>query len=240
MTNGLFKGLRLHEVHGDLLRNIKSIRRSQELFDDLSDDPVDWEVAKAAEAAVKPRWYGDQPVIHRPFQQARYFNAIRFPFERWAETRYSDGRFGVWYAADQLATTVYETVYHWLRFLDAAGIGNHERDIVGERRVYRVRCDAALLDLRPEVERFPALIDPRDYSFTQSVGRRIHREGHPGLVTRSARCEGEVYAVFRERVLSQPRNHCELTYLIKPNTNAVRVERQRARRWMSVPFGDVR
>jgi hypothetical protein len=171
VSEDLFDGLALQPVNGDLLRNIKSIRQTQELFDDLSTEPADWEAAKQAELAAKPL-----------VERARYFNAIRFPFENWARSRYSDGNWGVWYGADDLSVTIYETVYHWLRLLRAAGLAEHERDITGERRVYKVRCEAALLDLRPRVRGFPALVDGEDYSFTQDVGRRIHREGHPGLV----------------------------------------------------------
>jgi hypothetical protein len=39
------------ELHRDLVRNIPGIRRSQDLFDDPSDDPNDWNVAVAAESA---------------------------------------------------------------------------------------------------------------------------------------------------------------------------------------------
>ena len=234
MSGDLFEGLPLQTVNGDVLRNIKSIRRTQELFDDLSSDPRDWEVAKQVELAAKPQVYTDQPVLRRPFERARYFNAIRFPFENWARSRYSDGNWGVWYGAGELKVTVHETVHHWLRFLRAAGMAGHERDIVGDRRVYKVRCDAALLDLRTRVHSFPALVDKDDYAYTQDVGRRIHREGHPGLVSCSARTQGDVYAVFREQVLSDPRNHCELTYILRPGADRVRVERQRGRGLMAV------
>jgi 4-hydroxy-2-oxoheptanedioate aldolase len=36
------------DFHDDLVRNIPGIRRSQHLFDDLSSDPSDWEIAVAA------------------------------------------------------------------------------------------------------------------------------------------------------------------------------------------------
>lgn len=52
-----FAGLPLADVHQDLARNIKSIRVSQDLFDDLSDDPADWEIAQQHELATKPHTY---------------------------------------------------------------------------------------------------------------------------------------------------------------------------------------
>ena len=37
------------DFHADLVRNIPGIRASQDLFDDLSSEPTDWEIAIAAE-----------------------------------------------------------------------------------------------------------------------------------------------------------------------------------------------
>ena len=67
-----------------------------------------------------------------------------------------------------------------------------------------VRCNAALVDLRPRVASFPALVDPENVRCTQPIGARLKTEGHPGLATRFARCEGDVYAVLNPNVLSAP------------------------------------
>ena len=58
-----FAGLPLADVHQDLARNIKSIRISQNLFDDLSDDPADWEIAQQHELATKPHTYESPTTI---------------------------------------------------------------------------------------------------------------------------------------------------------------------------------
>jgi len=222
----LFGQLTLHDFHGDALRNIKSIRETQDLYDDLSADRQDWPAAIAAELAVKPP-YSKPTIIERPFEETVYYNAIEYPFTSWIESRYSDGHFGVWYGADTLETTVYETVYHWRRLLDAAeAFAQHDRPIVGERRVFRVRSDAALLDFRARIADFPSLVTPNDYRFAQEVGRRVHHEGHPGIVTQSAHCAGEVLAIFRKEVLSNPRNFCDLTYRLDTASGKVMVERQ--------------
>ncbi|MFI5304947.1 MAG: RES family NAD+ phosphorylase [Nitrospiria bacterium] len=222
----LFAGLTLNDVHADLLRNIKTIRVTQDLYDDLSSDSRDWQTAIAAELAVKPE-FATPTIIERPFDEILYFDSIEFPFKNWMESRYSDGHFGVWYSAEKLETTIYETVHHWRRLLDASeGFNQYEHPIIGERRVFRVRCDAALLDFLPRIADFPSLIAPNDYSYTQEVGRRVHREGQPGILTRSARCDGKVFAIFRKEVLSNPRNYCDLTYKLIPASGKVTVERQ--------------
>ncbi len=223
MIENVFASLALAETHRDLIRNIVSLRVSQDLFDDLSPDPAARQSAINLELATKPPLFvSPQPIIDRPFEEAAWNDAIGYPFKHWTRTRYSDGSFGVWYGADSIETSIHETVHHWRSGL-LADAGFLQPGIRMERRIYAVRCDAALVDLRPAVPVFPALVDPADYSLTQQIGARLHREGHPGLVTQSARCSGDVYAVLNPRVLSQPRQTCHLSYTTTPQ--GVEVER---------------
>lgn len=212
MIENVFATLALAETHRDLTRNIVSLRVSQDLFDDLSPDPGTRQSALNLELATKPPLFvSPQPIIDRPFEEAAWTDAIDYPFKHWARSRYSDNTFGVWYGADSIETSIHETVYHWRNHL-LTDAGWLQPGIRIDRKVFNVRCDAALVDLRPAVPAFPALVDPADYSLTQQVGARLHREGHPGLVTQSARCLGDVYAVLNPRVLSHPRQECFLTY----------------------------
>jgi len=187
----LFESLRLTDVHQNLARNIVSIRHSQDLFDDLSTDPRDQEVAIQHELATKPWPYQSKvPVIDRPFEAADWIEAVAYPFQppNWSRSRFSDGSFGIWYGADQVETTVFETVWHWRQGL-LADAGFDREGVRMERKVYLVRCDAALVDFRPEIDRLPALVHLADYGLTQQAGQRLHKEGFPGLASRSARCE---------------------------------------------------
>ncbi|MEO8409556.1 MAG: RES family NAD+ phosphorylase [Propionivibrio sp.] len=236
MIDDVFAQVGLAEVHDDLLRNIVSLRVSQDLFDDLSDDANDWHSAINLELSTKPSFFASpQPIIDRPYEEALWNDAINYPFKHWQRSRYSDGSFGVWYGADTVDTTVFETAYHWRQgFLRDAGLTSPgDTGIRIERTVYRVRCDAALVDLRPVVDRVPALIAPHDYTLTQQVGARLHREGHPGLVTRSARCSGDVYPVLNPVLLSLPRQLCHLTYAT--TASGVTVEREPGVVWFAIP-----
>ena len=106
----LFSKVLLEDVHRDVLRNIVSVRVSQDLFDDLSENPDDWVRAQQVEDEVKPPPYQSRtPIIHRPFEDAKWFNAIAWPFKHWQASRFSDGSFGVWYGCDSVTTSVYET-----------------------------------------------------------------------------------------------------------------------------------
>lgn len=229
--DAIFSAIRIADTHQDLFRNIISLRKSENLFDDLSDDPADWAAAIAVEMAAKPATFrSETPIIHRPFEEAAWDEAIGYPFREWTKSRYSGGTFGVWYGGDTLDTTVFETVYHWQNGL-LADAGFRDPGVSVERRVYLARCDAALIDVRDAVSTYPALVS-NDYTVTQQIGGRLHREGHPGLVIQSARCSGEVYAILNPAVLSNPRQHCYLTYTA--TENGVDVERSPGEVWLSI------
>jgi hypothetical protein len=133
-------------------------------------------------------------------------------------------------------TTVYETVHHWrYSFLADAGfddlVTRGTRDsITGERKMYWVRYDAALLDLRARAAEYPDLVHPTRYHFTQQIGARLHRESHPGFVTPSARCEGENYGGLNRNVLSSP--PCLLFPEVPADPGGVVVEREAGQTWM--------
>jgi len=233
--DGLFNGLTTTNFKHDAHRNIVSLRESQNLYDDLTDSSQGWQAAIDLELTVKPHTYiSNQPIINRPFEESKINEAIEYPFEHWSKTRYSDGSFGVWYGTDSLETGIHETVYHWhSRLLMDAGW--HKLDNVFiERKVFLVRCDALLLDFIPKLKIYPALIDSSDYHFTQQVGARIHHEGHPGLISNSARCEGVIYAIFNQRVLTDPRHLCYLNY--QTQSGSVIIEREPGIELLKIPI----
>ncbi len=234
-----FSSLAVVDTHRDLRRNIVSLRESRNLFDDLSDDPAEQALAQQVEGAVKPlQYHSPTPVIHRPFEEAAWFNAIGWPFQHWQSSRYSDGSFGVWYGADTVLATVYETAYHWYHSLLLDAEGFTREAVAIERKVYNVACRALILDLRPRVEEFPALLHRTDYAFTQQVGARLQREGHPGLVAPSVRYpEGLSYVVFNHAVLSNPRVNCMLTYRLE--RGHVLVEKRPGVTWRRIRVADL-
>jgi hypothetical protein len=218
------------DYRGDLVRNIKGIRVSQDLFDDLAADAADRAVAIGAESAT--RIASPVPLISRPFD---YGTVITYPFvpHNWQATRYSDGlSYGVWYGALALETTVYETLYHWHRFVtDSFSI---DRQIVGERRVFQVRCEAILIDLSDKRAAEPRLIDRRDYTFTQALGRYLWQRAQSGLLAPAARTAGTIAAILRPEVLSDVRDVCFLTYRINPKTDVATVERTPGETWLRI------
>ncbi len=229
--NSLFAHLALADTHQDVARNIVSLLQSQDLFDDLTDDPAEWLLAQKVEDEIKPPPYRSRtPVIDRPFEDAEWFNAIIWPFKHWQTSRFSDGTYGVWYGSDSVETTVYESAYHWYRGL-LSDAGFERTTVVAERKVYSVACNAALLDFRKSAEDYPDLLHPSDYAYCQSVGSRIHREGHPGLLTQSVRRPaGTNVAIFNADILSNPRHNCQLTYRLEGDQ--IMVEKQSGVEWV--------
>jgi hypothetical protein len=229
----VFEGLvrEVVDYRGDLVRNIKGIRVSQDLFDDLArpgkEQRADLDVAIAAESAT--RIPSPAPLITRPFD---YGTVITYPFapHNWHATRYSDGlEYGVWYGALEIETTVHETLYHWHRFIRDS-FPDLDREVVGERRVFQVRCEAILIDLRAVAE--PRLVDRNDYSFTHQLGRHLWQRAQSGLLAPSARGPGNCAAIFRPDVLSEVRDVCFLTYRLRNNTATV--ERTSGEPWLRI------
>jgi len=218
------------DFHGDLVRNIPGIRQSQHLFDDLSDNPADWDVAIAAEAAS--RIATEAPVITRPFD---YGSVISYTFDasHWQATRFSDGTlYGVWYGSTAVETTVCETAWHWYRFVLDSYAGE-DREIVTERRLFDVRCDALLIDLRGKEAKYPALTSRTSYAFTQRIGRFLHEQDQNGLLVLSARCDGTNACVFKPQRLSSVRHRAYLTYRLNAVRDTFVAERTRGRKWLA-------
>lgn len=212
-------GLSLVSINRSLFRNVVTTRVSQNLFDDLTDDTAAQTAATSIEIASKPWTYqsyqSQQPVIHRPFEEAEFLSAIIYPFvpDHWSASRFSRGDFGVWYGSKELETTIHETVYHWRSGLLADAGWEHLDNVSMERRVHRVECATHLIDLTQQIERWPALRS-NDYAFCQDLGDQVNNEGHPGLWTRSARCGGVNAVLFAPAPLFSPTTVCYLTYVL--------------------------
>ena len=233
-----FAKLSVVDMRGDIHRNIVSLRTSVDLFDDLSDDPDEQLLAQTVENPTKPYPFRSlTPAIHRPFEEAEWFNAIGWPFKHWQSSRYSDGSFGVWYGGDSVETTVFETAYHWYTGLLSDAEGFVREKVAIERKVYNVNCEALLLNLRPRAAGYPALVHKTDYGFTQQVGARLHREGHPGFMVPSVRYpQGVSHVVLNPAVLSNPRANCLLTYRL--DGKHVLVERRPGVTWRRLSIAE--
>jgi len=124
------------------------------------------------------------------------------------ESRFSDGSFGVYYAAKTLKTAVYETVYHRQRFLAATNEAPGELDM----RAFVARVRKPMRDIR--APRFKHLHHPDDYSPSQQFGKQHRDKKDWGLVYNSVRDErGTCVAIFRPPAISIPTQGPALAYV---------------------------
>lgn len=124
------------------------------------------------------------------------------------ESRFSDGSFGIYYAAKTLQTAIAETRFHRERFL------SYTREDPGEiaMRVYVGEVARPLHDLRgPEYQQ---LHDPDDWQPAQAFGLEMRGQGAWGLVYRSVRDPGgECVGALRPPAVTLPRQGPHLSYV---------------------------
>ncbi|MDH5822559.1 RES family NAD+ phosphorylase [Luteimonas sp. RD2P54] len=211
---------RLTDFDGRLLRNITSLRVSEDLFDDLVADGAGRAAALAADLRMRPARTG---VVERGLH---YSQAIGYPFtsDQTVASRYGDGSLRVWYGALEEATGLAETCWHQLRQLSA--IEGVSRPVTRHRAVYEVHARGLFLELRGKERDHPELLD-EDYGATQAIGKHASAQGLPGLLYPSARWpDGSCLAAFRAEPLSRPRLRYYLTYRIDAVAQTVTVERR--------------
>jgi hypothetical protein len=116
-------------------------------------------------------------------------------------SRFSDGSYGVWYAAREMRTAIAERAHHTARFLARTGEPAGEHDM----RAYVARIDAELVDLRGAARRgHEALLVPDRYGASQAFARARRAEGANGIAYESVRrAGGECVAIFRPRLVQR-------------------------------------
>src|SRR4051812_44971284 len=125
-------------------------------------------------------------------------------------SRFSNGTYGVFYAAQREATAIAETRFHRERFMRATNQAACEIDM----RVLTVTVKASLHDLRRMRTILPDVYRPDDYTASQILGGALHAGGSSGVVYESVRHDGgKCVAVFRPRALSQCREEKHLRYV---------------------------
>jgi RES domain len=118
-------------------------------------------------------------------------------------SRFSDGTWGVYYAAESLETAVAEVSHHRGAFLARTAEPAIDIDM---RWVHADLLDK-LHDLRGQKQALPTIYDPNHYSASQSLGRELRAAGSAGIVYDSVRRPaGQCVAVLRPRALSHARS----------------------------------
>lgn len=186
-----------------------------DLFERIA-DPADWEALIALESLTNDRIRDEVgnialvPVVERVSGPGTSVIMAAFTHPNPDGSRFSDGSYGVFYAAAELATAIAETRYHREAFMRATSQPRMELDM----RVYTVELDGELHGLTGQRDASPDVYDPQDYSASQALAARLRAEGSSGIIYDSVRhADGTCAAIFRPRCLSNPRQERHLCYV---------------------------
>ena len=179
-----------------------------DLFEQLSSDTAIWEALIAAESLVNPRLRDEVGEIHLvpPEEQvagpgASYVMAA-FTHLNPKGSRFSDGSYGVYYAARALETALRETAYHFGRFATDSADGPRYEDMrVLTGRIADRFHDAASLGKAARA----AILNSESYAASQTLGARLREAGSNGIIYPSVRHAGGVCAAaFRPKAVGVP------------------------------------
>ena len=124
-------------------------------------------------------------------------------------SRFSDGRYGVFYCARKRDTAIAETQYHAALFMAAT----QEPPMRLHMRLYTVEANGKVVDLRKASQAEPRIVDPDDYAYPQSIGRTLRAEGVQGILYPSVRhTSGECIAAFHATLLKNCLHAAYLEY----------------------------
>jgi RES domain-containing protein len=175
-------------------------------------DPADIDALFAIEALTNPRLREEADVLKLVPKGRRISGPgstpvmAAFTHLNPEGSRFSDGTWGVFYAAHSVATAVEETVYHRERFL--AATAQPAADI--QMRCYRTSVDSKLYDLRGG---WAAAQAPDSYAASVALARELRAAGANGVVYDSARDKGgECRAAFYPDVVAPCEQAQHLVY----------------------------
>lgn len=186
------------------------------LFERVSPDPRVWDALIAAEQLVNPRVRDAVGEIRLVAPEDRVSGPgaspvmAAFTHLNPLGSRFSDGSYGVYYAARNLRTAVRETAHHFARFATDSGDQPRYEDM----RVLVGHIDNRFADVAslPAALR-SALLDPDSYAASQPWGAALRASGSNGVVFPSVRdAGGQCIGAFRPRAVGIPVQGRHLKY----------------------------
>ena len=195
------------------------------LFERLTPDPAVWEALIALEQLTNPRVRDEVgeialvPPDQRVSGPGASYVMASFTHLNPKGSRFSDGSFGVYYAASELATAIAETIFHFEEFARDSGDPMRMEDM-------RVLVGAVVAEFEdvaaaPEpVARKSSIL--RRTPLLEPTHEVLREAGANGVVYPSVRRGGgECIGAFRPRAVGLPRQERHLRY----HWNGDRVDR---------------
>lgn len=188
-------------VHANTYRLISSHFPPIALFENLL-DPDELEAAYALEGLTNDRLQDQVGNIALVAPEDRVSGpgttAIMAAFTHIGiPSRYTDGRFGIYYAGLDLDTAIAESRFSRARFLQST----NEAPQILTMRCYTCEVQANLIDLRND----PRTQDSENFAYPQTLGGQLKAQHKMGILYKSLRHPGgECIAALRPTALIPP------------------------------------
>lgn len=186
------------------------------LFERLTEDATIWDALLALEQATNPRLRQEAGQISLVPPQERVsgpgasYVMASFTHLNAKGSRFTDGSYGVYYAAAEIETAIAETIYHFEAFARAAHDPPRREDM-------RVLFGSIKNDFE-NVESLSALrrsqvLSPDSYSASQEYAKQLRVSGSNGIHYPSVRNPaGHCIAAFRPKAVGIPVQERHLQY----------------------------
>ena len=202
-----------------------------EVFERVA-SPDEWELLYELESRTNPRLRNEAGDIRLVPKEQR----VNGPGASWLmasfthigrPSRFSDGSYGVYYAAERLRTAIAETVYHFERFW----LATQEEPLDSDFRVLVARVNHRFHNLGGR--RFQSLLHPTDYLPSQAFAKTLRTKNSPGVVYPSVRGQDRCLGVFQPKAIALPTQGPHLAYHFD-GTRVDRLFRYGSEKWVSV------
>lgn len=182
------------------------------LFEDLTKDPAEWDLLAELESALNPRvrqGSGEISIVSPELRVASAIVMAPFVHLNPMGSRFSDGSYGVYYAAEYLETAIRETIYHLELRLRAGGAAPDDLD----QRAYVGAIEGTFVDLTTDPDAATPLMNPDEYGRSRTFGAEVRAAGEDGIVFESVRhVDHRALAVFIPPRVSPPVQERHLRY----------------------------
>jgi hypothetical protein len=187
-----------------------------DLFERVSADPAVWDALIAAEQLVNPRMRDAAgevrlvPPAQRVSGPGASYVMAAFTHLNPQGSRFSDGSYGVYYAARELRTAIRETAYHFARIAADSRDGPRYEDM----RVLVGRIDNRFADVASlPAEQRAKILAPDSYAHSQPFGAALRTAGSNGVVYPSVRDpRGQCVGALRPDAVGLPVQGKHLQY----------------------------
>lgn len=186
------------------------------LFERLTADTTVWETLIALEQLTNPRARQEAgeislvPPDQRVSGPGASYVMASFTHLNPKGSRFSDGTYGVYYAAAELVTAIAETIYHFEAFARAAHDPARREDMRVLLGTINAECDdVAQLDDGLKAK----ILDPNSYAQAQAFAKERRTAGSNGICYPSVRrTGGTCVGAFMPKAVGIPRQERHLQY----------------------------